>query len=231
MTTEAAQTYEFQSNTSRLLHILTHSVYPKKEIFVRELISNSSDALHKLRFLSLTDTSVLSRDPNLFIRITPNKETRELTILDSGIGMDREHMQQYLGTIASSSTKQYLDNSTDKSQNDTLIGMYGIGLYSIYLVCSHADIYSRHYESDVCYKWSSDGSNKYTIEEVPNDTLTRGTRIVLHIREDMLEYLEESRLKEIIKEHSSFVDFPIELCVTKTKSTTQTEQDGDEDEK
>lgn len=217
------QAYQFQSDVNKLLSLIVHSVYSEKDVFLRELISNSSDAIEKLRFLSLTDHSALNDEPNFFVRIIPDKTSNTLTIWDSGIGMSKEDMITYLGTLARSHTQEFKKTSVDSTD---IIGQFGLGFYSSFLVAKTVDVYSKKHDSNTVYKWTSDASNQFTIEESRDDSLKRGTKVVLHLNDDAHEYLETNRLKEIINKHSSFTKYSIELLVTKTKKTTDNTGDN-----
>lgn len=221
------ETYEFQTEINRLLFLIINAMYSKKEVAVRELISNASDALNKLRHQWLTDSSSKT-DTELFVRLITDKESNTLTFWDSGVGMTRDELQTNLGTIAHSGTKSFMDTLAENKNMNDLIGQFGIGFYSSFLIAKRVDVYSRSYNSPSVFKWSSDATNKYTLEEVTNDTLTRGTIVVLHLKDDCLEYLEENRLKSIINEHSSFISFPIELQVTHTEEKSTEENPTEE---
>ena len=226
----APQSFQFQSNVSKLLHTIVHSVYSEKDIFLRELISNASDALEKMRLMSLTNKDLLKEEHNFFVRIIPNKEAKTLTIWDSGVGMSKEDMVKYLGTLAESHTQEFKKNSTDFNTSD-IIGNFGLGFYSSFLVAKYVEVYSKKYDGDRVHKWTSDASNNFTIEDVNDDTIKRGTKIVLHLNDGMDEYATENKLKEIIKKHSSFTKYPIELSVTKTKTVEEEVQEEKEEEK
>lgn len=235
------ENYEFQSDNTALLDIIIHSIYSKKEIAIRELVSNASDALSKIRYNALTDSSVTSKEPNLFIRIIPNNDDHTLTFWDSGVGMTKDELIKNLGTIAHSSTKKFVESMTNKQNYDDFIGQFGCGFYAAFLIASQVDVYSCHYTSDTVYKWSSTGVGQFTVEQsndpFTNSTtdgtslaLTRGTKMVLHLKEDQYEFLDETRLKSILKEHSSFINFPIELFVSATNTTTVTDDNTPDEE-
>jgi heat shock protein beta len=229
---------EFQAEVGRLMDIIINSLYSKKEIFLRELISNASDALDKIRFLSLTEPSLLGEgeQAKLDIRIEVDKDAKWLHITDRGVGMTRQNLIDNLGTIAKSGTSQFLE-SVQKGGDINLIGQFGVGFYSVYLVADRCVVTSKH-NDDKQMVWESASDATFTIAEDPRgDTLGRGTRISLHLKEDAAEFLEESTIKDLIKRYSEFVSFPIYLLVTKTVDVEvpideeEEEKKDDEEEK
>lgn len=204
-------THEFTADIKELMHLIVHAFYSNKDVFLRELVSNASDSLNKLRYQSLTDKTVLDSESSMEIRITTDKEAKTLTIEDTGLGMTKDDLVNNLGMIAKSGTKSFLDAL--KKNNENLIGQFGVGFYSAYLVADKVQVFTKH-NNDKTYVWESDTSN-YSITELDECDLKRGAKIVLHMKEDQLEYLEESKIKELIKKHSQFIDFPIMLYVEK----------------
>ena len=201
---------QFQAEVARLLHIVTHSLYSQKEIFLRELISNASDACDKLRYAAQTDTGLMQGDAELKVTITPDKDGRILTVADNGIGMDRQELIDNLGTIARSGTGLFAKELTgDAAKDVSLIGQFGVGFYSAFMVADKVTVTSRKAGSAEAHRWVSDGAGSFTIGEAEKDA--RGTEIVLHLRDDAKEYLEPQRLRTIVKTWSDHVPLPIQL--------------------
>ncbi|XP_059638008.1 endoplasmin homolog [Cornus florida] len=223
-----AEKFEFQAEVSRLMDIIINSLYSNKDIFLRELISNASDALDKIRFLALTDKEVLGEGDNtkLEIQIKLDKEKKILSIRDRGIGMTKEDLIKNLGTIAKSGTSAFVEKM-QTSGDLNLIGQFGVGFYSVYLVADYVEVVSKH-NDDKQYVWESKADGAFAIsEDVWNEPLGRGTEIRLHLREEAGEYLEESKLKDLVKKYSEFINFPINLWASKE---VDVEVPADEDE-
>ncbi len=208
--THTPETFAFRAEMQQLLHLLVHSLYTHEEVFLRELISNASDALNKIHFRLLTDRNVVDPDVDRHIRITIDKEQKTLTITDTGIGMSREDLIERIGTVASSGTLDFIKElKQDGGPVDAqLIGQFGVGFYSAFMVADRITIDTRAASPDSQgLRWTSDGAGSFTIEET--DRTARGTRITLHLKADKTEFADEARLKQIIRKYSNFVDFPI----------------------
>lgn len=206
-----SEQFTFQAETQQLLNILIHSLYTEKEIFLRELVSNASDALNRVQFEMLTNDNVLDAETELAIEITMDDEANTLTISDTGIGMTREEVIENLGTIAKSGAKAFMEAMKDKPDNATMadiIGQFGVGFYSVFMVADTVDVITRSYQPDAeAVKWSANGGTSYTLESA--DKETRGTDIVIHLREDEKEFTRPYTIKDIIRRHSDYVAFPI----------------------
>jgi len=226
MTDSTTQTFQFQADITELRNIIINHFYSKKEIALRELVSNASDALNKMRILALQDLDLLNdnntyKDDNgnelNFIRFIPDTDTNTLTIWDSGVGMTKDELVDNLGTLAKSGTKNFI-NTMGKETSD-LIGKFGVGFYSAFLIANKVDVYSKSYKSSSSFKWTSsdDASGSFTLTEVFDSDLKRGTKIVLHLKDDQKEFLTEAKIKQVVNDNSSFLGFPMYILETKER--------------
>jgi len=218
--TNQNQPLEFRAEVQQLLHILAHSLYTDREIFMRELISNASDALNRIQFEMLTNHDVLNPEAELAIHLSFDAEANTLTVSDNGIGMNREELIENLGTIAQSGARAFLNSlDTDQRPSD-VIGQFGVGFYSVFMIAQEVRVTSRSYRpKDQAWTWISSGQNTFTIEEA--DQSDRGTTIEIKLQEDATEFAQGYRLEQIIKKHSNFVAFPIYLVTTKDDETQE----------
>ena len=202
--------HKFQTEVSQLLQLIIHSLYSHKEIFLRELISNSSDALDKLNYLSLTDDAFKSLEFTPKINIDFNEKDKTLTISDTGIGMNKDDLKENLGTIARSGTKNFVEMLTGDSKKDSnLIGQFGVGFYSSYMVADKVEVISKKAGEDSAYKWTSDGKSGYQVEEIEKESY--GTDIIIHLNEDGEKFSNRWEIQNIVKKYSNHISFPIYL--------------------
>ncbi|MFA5479801.1 MAG: molecular chaperone HtpG [Candidatus Muiribacteriota bacterium] len=212
MSTEMERNHEefkFQAEISKVLDIVIHSLYTDKSIFIRELISNASDALEKLRYVSLTEKDYRDSDLPFEIKITLDKENKKVIIADTGVGMTKDELKKNLGTIAHSGALEYLSKAKTK-EDLQLIGQFGVGFYSAFMVADKVVVTTTSYKKNAkTYKWESDGKNSFTIDEI--DSTSRGTTIEIFLKEENLDFTDDFKVKEIIKKHSNFISFPINV--------------------
>lgn len=226
---EKAEKHMFQAEVNRMMKLIINSLYRNKEIFLRELISNASDALDKIRLLALTDKEELSTNPEMVIRIKADKDNHVLHITDTGIGMTRNDLVNNLGTIAKSGTSEFfskLQESDNTEQASDLIGQFGVGFYSAFLVADRVVVTSKH-NADKQHIWESDSAEFSVVEDPREDTLKRGTTVSLHLKEEAYDFVEVDTVKNLVKKYSQFINFPIYLWESKTE---EVEEPLDEDE-
>ena len=210
------ETYAFSADINQLLSLIINAVYSNKEVFIRELISNASDALNKVRYESLKNPSYWDNDNNLEIRVSFDKANKILKIKDTGIGMTKEELVNNLGTIASSGTKKFLESLSDNNGSQ-FIGQFGVGFYSGYLVADKIVVISKH-NDDEQYMWESTGNGTFDVQQDNTDyQLKRGSILMLYLKDEMNEYLEDKKITELIKKHNQFIEFPIFVETLKTR--------------
>ncbi|MBB6523378.1 molecular chaperone HtpG [Pseudoteredinibacter isoporae] len=225
------QTMGFQTEAKQLLHLMIHSLYSNKEIFLRELVSNASDAADKLRFLALSNGDLYESDADLKIRVDFDKDAKTLTITDNGIGMNRDDVIEHLGTIAKSGTANFLSNlSGDEKKDSQLIGQFGVGFYSAFIVADKVEVYSRKAgdASDQGVHWECDGEAEFSVESV--ERAERGTSVVLHLKDDATEFADGWRLRSVIKKYSDHISLPVEMLKQEMPAMGEDGEDNKETE-
>ena len=211
---------QFKAESKRLLDLMINSIYTHKEIFLREIISNASDACDKLCYQALTDDSVKMTRKDFKIELSADKDARTITVADNGIGMDKEDLENNLGVIASSGSYRFKQEVGDDAKDTDVIGQFGVGFYSAFMVCNQVTVRTRKFGSDTAYQWQSSGADGYTITEC--DKESAGTEVIMHLKDDTedehySEFLDEWKLKELVTKYSDYIRFPIRMAVTKTR--------------
>ena len=213
------QTHQFQAEVAKLLQLMVHSVYSERDVFLRELISNAADACDKLRYEAIANPGLLGDNPELKIELAADKTAKTLTVSDNGIGMSRAELIDNLGTIAKSGTQGFIESIKSGAGDLKLIGQFGVGFYSAFIVAARVDVTSRRAGSDEAHRWSSDGTGTFTIEPVDlNEAPARGTRIVLHLKDDAAEFLDDWKLESVVRAYSDHIAHPIMLKIGKEAS-------------
>jgi len=230
------ETFTFKAEINELMNMIIHNFYSNKDIFLRELISNASDAINKLKYNSLTDSSLLGDNHDFEIKVSLNKDNKTIMIEDTGIGMSKDDLINNLGTIAKSGTKEFIKNITEKTSGNNLIGQFGVGFYSAFLIADRVSVKSKRAGSDETFEWVSNATGSFDITKLENTPdFTRGTKITLYVKDTDTEYLEDFKIKEIVKKHSSYITYPILLQKfvkeEPVKSEKTPEQDGAEETK
>ena len=222
---------QFKAESKRLLDLMVNSIYTHKEIFLREIISNASDACDKLCYQSLTDDSVKLKRKDFHIDLTVDKDGRTITVSDNGIGMDKEDLENNLGVIASSGSFKFKQEVGDDAKNTDVIGQFGVGFYSAFMVSDYITVRSRKYGADTAYEWQSSGADGYTIAECDKEGV--GTDIIMHIKEDTddenySEFLQDWKLQDLVRRYSDYIRFPIRMEVSKTRKKEDSAEDKPE---
>merc|ERR1719426_25293 len=228
---ESTEKHEFQAEVSRLMDIIINSLYTDKQVFLRELVSNAADALEKARFHSVQDESFLGDTKDLEVKIEHDPEAKTISIIDTGLGMTKADLINNLGTVAKSGTTNFLEAMAEGADTN-LIGQFGVGFYSAFLVADKVSVTSKCNEDPVQHVWESSADASFTVVDDPRgNTLGRGSRVTLHLKEDAHDYLSEDKLKETAKKYSQFIQFPIYVKVKKeVDADTDEDEDDDKDD-
>jgi len=222
--TASSEKFEFQAEVHRLMDILINSLYSNRDIFIRELISNAADALDKVRYLALTNQTHTGTTPNLDIRIAFDRDAKTISITDTGVGMTRDDLIKNLGVVAKSGTSDFLEAAAKKGSDAlSLIGQFGVGFYSVYLVADRVTVVSKHHTPDSeQYIWESTAEKSFSVSKDPRgNTLGRGTQIILHMKDDAGEFINEHELRKLVERYSEFINYPIYLYVSKMVEADQ----------
>jgi len=226
---DTKEAFSFNADVSRLMDIIINSLYTKKEVFIRELVSNASDALDKARFISVQNTDYLGDTPELEIKIDYDYEAKTVSITDTGVGMTKAELIKNLGTVAKSGTTAFLE-AMGKGESLSLIGQFGVGFYSAFLVANKVEVTSKS-NDDEQHIWTSTADAKFFVTKDPRgDTLGRGTRVTLYLKDDAAEFVEQEKIKNLVKKYSEFINYPIKLYLSKDVTETVEVDDKKDDE-